>query len=191
MFNLSDPKLPFILFSPEKKGNHPIDNNIACERVCSILYSKDYTVIPLQSYFKERYDRSFIAISTDRDPNQLRKDAIFLIENFDQESIIVKYFGDDQPTKINFDGSERPLLLAIYESAESNKVYLYNGISFSFNEQKRYFFPKKKEDLKAGMIVEYLNDNQWKAKQIFNLDSEYEKMYKLLIKYEKIRVACS
>jgi hypothetical protein len=38
------------------------------------------------------------------------------------------------------------------------------------------------------MIVEYLNKDKWFSKKVENPKLEYEKIYKLLIKYEKIRV---
>ena len=38
------------------------------------------------------------------------------------------------------------------------------------------------------MIVEYFNENKWTKKQISNIETEYENMYKLLIKYKKLRI---
>jgi hypothetical protein len=48
--------------------------------------------------------------------------------------------------------------------------------------------PKKKEDFRQGMIIEYFNNSQWNEKIVFDLDTEWDKMYKLLVKYDKIRV---
>jgi hypothetical protein len=39
------------------------------------------------------------------------------------------------------------------------------------------------------MLVEYLNNNKWCEKLVENPNEEYEKLYKLLIKYDKVRVA--
>jgi hypothetical protein len=117
-------------------------------------------------------------------------DAIYLMDEFDQDTVIVKYKGDEIATKIESTGTEKPMSVAIYDSDLKNKTYLYNGVSFSFVEKKRYFFPKKKEDLKNGMIVEFFNNNKWIQRQVISIESEYEKMFKLLIKYEKIRVEC-
>ena len=50
-------------------------------------------------------------------------------------------------------------------------------------------FRSKKEDFKVGMIVEYLNNKNWIKREVKNIDVEYEDLYKLLIKYDKIRVA--
>lgn len=39
------------------------------------------------------------------------------------------------------------------------------------------------------MIVEYFNKDKWIKKQVINPETEYEKMYDLLIKFNKIRIA--
>ena len=39
------------------------------------------------------------------------------------------------------------------------------------------------------MIVEYFTNNKWYEKKVENPNSEYEDLYKLLIKYDKVRVA--
>ena len=86
------------------------------------------------------------------------------------------------------DGSERPMSVAYYNENTTNKTYLHNGISFSFIEEKRYYTPKGKSDLKNGMIVEYLNDSIWNQRTIVDIDTEYLNLYGLLIKYNKMRV---
>jgi hypothetical protein len=187
MFNLQDPNISYLIITPEKDYNHPTDNHHICERVCSILYSKDYTLIPMQSFMEGKYSKSFFAVSSS-DNDTLRMDSIFLMDQFEQKSVVVKYRHETDPTKISFDGSERTMSLLVYESESRDRIYLHNGISFCFHEQKRYFFPKKKEELKNGMVVEYFNNNRWCSKKVGNIDTEYEKMYKLLMKYEKLRI---
>ena len=39
------------------------------------------------------------------------------------------------------------------------------------------------------MIVEYLNNNKWFEKKIENPVDEWNRMFKLLSKYDKLRVA--
>ena len=92
-------------------------------------------------------------------------------------------------SKIIFDGNEIPVEIQYYDNNENKKTYIHEGISFTLTDKKRYFFPKNKKDLKIGMVVEYFNNNRWCSKQVSNIDLEYEKMYALLIKYEKLRVA--
>ena len=133
--------------------------------------------------------KSFIAVNTSQNTNDdLRSDSIYLMENFGVDNVIVKYNKESDPTKINGDGSETPMSLKVYDQNLENKMYIYNGISFTFNEMKRYYFPKKESDIKKGMIVEYFNNNKWNKKKVEDPSTEYEKLYKLLIKYEKLRI---
>jgi hypothetical protein len=76
----------------------------------------------------------------------------------------------------------------IYNTDAENISYLYNGVSFSFVEQVRYWKPTKKEDFIVGMLVEYFNNNKWYEKKVEDPINEYDKIYKLMIKYDKIRV---
>ena len=190
MFNLLDKNISYIIVSPEKNDNSTLENNVNCEKLCSILYSKDYTIFPITGYYEGKYEKSFLAISSSNNNDDLRFDAIYVMDQFNQDSVIVKYKLDESVSKIYNDGSEKNLSLLVYDSNLNNKSYLYNGISFSFVENKRYFFPKKKEDLKDGMLIEYFNNNKWSQRYISNIDIEFDKMYKLLIKYEKVRIEC-
>lgn len=187
MFNLSDPNIGYLIVSSQNDNSSASDIKFLSDKLAHILYAKDYTLIPVTGYYNQKYEKSFIAISVD-DNDKLRSDAIFLMDEFGQDSVIVKYLNESTAKKILSDGSEVPLGIAIYDSELKNKTYIYNGVSFSFVEQKRYYFPKEKKELKPGMIVEYFNNNKWNSKQINDLDSEYEKLYKLLMKYEKLRV---
>jgi len=174
--NLTNPNISYIILSSDK-----IDDMV------SILYAKNYQVVPIQGYYQGHYENSAIAYS-DIDNDELRKDLIFLLNHFSQDCGIIKYLGETNAKKIFNDGSEKPLGLVMYNTDADNRSYLYNGISFSFVEAKRYWVPKKKEDFKAGMIVEYFNKNKWFSKKVENPELEYNNMYKLLIKYDKIRV---
>jgi hypothetical protein len=79
--------------------------------------------------------------------------------------------------------------IVLYNTDSDNISYLHNGVSFSFVEQVRYWKPNKLEDFKVGMIVEYLNNNKWFEKKIENPVDEWNRMFKLLSKYDKLRVA--
>jgi hypothetical protein len=152
----------------------------------SVLYSKEYQILPIQGYYKGNFEDSVIAWGPDND--SLRRDAIFLLDHFNQDCAIVKYQGDSNAKKVFFDGSEQPLGLLMYNTDSENKSYLHNGVSFSFVEAKRYWVPKTMDDLKVGMIVEYMNNNKWYEKKIQNPKDEWDRMYKLLLKYDKLRV---
>lgn len=187
MFNLSDPNIGYIIISSQNDLTPNADIKYRSDKLANILYAKQYTLIPVTGYYDQRYEKSYIAVNVE-DNDRLRNDAIYLMDEFDQDSVIVKYLNETSAKKILSDGSELPLGIAIYDSDLKNKTYIYNGVSFSFIEQKRYYFPKEKKELKPGMIVEFFNNNKWNSKQIVNLDTEYDKMYKLLMKYEKLRI---
>lgn len=176
MLDLQNYKISFILLSSDK-----IDD------MTSILYAKDYKIIPIQGYYKGQYENSILAFS-DVDNDELRKDLIFLLNHFHQECGIIKYRGESGFKKLFKDGSEKPLGIVLYNTDSENISYLHNGLSFSFVEQVRYWKPTKMEDFKVGMLVEYLNKNKWHQQVVNNPKIEYENIYKLLIKYDKIRV---
>jgi hypothetical protein len=176
VIDLTNPKISYIVVSSEK-----IDD------IMSILYAKNYQIIPLKGYYQGQYEDSLIAFGVDND--ELRKDLIFLLNHFREDCGIVKYFGETGAKKVFKDGSEKPLGIVLYNTDSDNISYLYDGVSFSFVEQVRYWKPKNKEDFSVGMLVEYMNNNKWYTKEVVNVSEEYDKLYKLMIKYDKIRVA--
>lgn len=189
MIDLSNPKVSFIIVNPEMSDISELQNNWNCERTCSVLYSKDFTLFPIKELYKNKYTRAFLGISPSQNNDEIRQDAIQILEFLDINDGVIKYLGDKNPTKIDKFGRETPLIFSVYESDENSRIFIHEGISFAFVEQKRYFIPKKKEHLKEGMMIEYFNNNMWNKKQILKLNEEFEKMYKLLMKYEKIRIA--
>lgn len=153
----------------------------------TVLYSKEYQILPIQGYFNGVFEDSVIAYGQDNET--LRRDVIFLLDHFQQESAIIKYQGETNTKTVFFDGSEYPMDLLMYNTDSTKKTYIHNGISFAFKEAKRYWIPKTMEDLKVGMIVEYMNNNKWYERKVQNPSEEWEKLYKLLIKYDKLRVS--
>lgn len=176
MIDLKNPNISYIVLSSNK-----IDD------MASILYAKNYTIIPLQSYYKGIYENSLIAFGFDND--EIRKDLIFLLEHFKENNGIIKYIGEDDVKRVMFDGSEKPLDIQLYNTNENYVSYIHEGVSFSFIDGVRYWKPNKKEDFKMGMIIEYLNNNKWFKKEVKNPNDEYDKLYKLLMKYDKIRIS--
>ena len=157
------------------------------EDMVSILYAKEYNILPIKNYYKGQYENSVISYGND-DNDTLRSDTLFLLSNFNENCAIIKYKGEVNAKKIFKDGSEIILDALINNVDDNNISYLNNGISFSFVESKRYWKPTNKDDFKVGMLVEYFSNNEWHEKKIENPDQEYEKLYKLLIKYDKVRV---
>jgi len=154
----------------------------------SILYVKDYQVIPIKGYYHGQFEDSIIVVNTG-DNDQFRKDILFLLSQFKQDCAIVKYSGESGVKKVFSDGSQKPMGIVLYNTDAENMSYLYNGLSFSFVESKRYWKPTKKEDFKTGMLVEYLNNDKWYERKVQNPNDEWESLWKLLIKYDKVRVA--
>ena len=84
-----------------------LDNNISyiiiecnqfyLDKISSVLYSKDYTIMNITSYDNNQYKKNILAITSD-DNNTIRKDSIFLIEQFDLNGTYVKY--NDEKVKI-------------------------------------------------------------------------------------------
>ena len=175
--NLQEQNMSYVILSSDK-----LDDMI------SILYAKEYQIIPIKGYYRGQYEDSVIAFGR-VDNDNLRKDVLFLINHFHQECAIIKYLGETSVKKIFKDGSEKPLGIVMYNTDAENISYLYNGVSFSFVEQVRYWKPTKKEDFRVGMLVEYFNKDKWCERLVEDPSQEYEKLYKLLIKYDKVRVA--
>jgi hypothetical protein len=176
VLDLENPKLSFILISSD-----------VLDDMMSILYAKNYQMLPIQGYYQGQYENSALAFS-DVENDELRKDLIFLLNHLKQDCGIIKYKGETGAKKVFSDGSEKPLGIVLYNTDSDNISYLHNGLSFSFVEQVRYWKPTKVEDFKTGMIIEYLNNNKWYQRRVENPKQEWEDMYKLLSKYDKLRI---
>ena len=83
MFNLLDKNISYILVSPERVNNTLSQNNINCEKLCSILYSKDYTIFSITGFHEGKYEKSFLAISSSTNNDELRFDAIYIMDEFE------------------------------------------------------------------------------------------------------------
>ena len=78
---LENPKISFIILSSPK-----------LEDMVSILYAKNYQIIPIQGFYRNNYENSIIAYS-DIENDEMRSDLIFLLNHFHQECGIIKYKG--------------------------------------------------------------------------------------------------
>jgi hypothetical protein len=177
MISLTDPNYSYLIASSEDISG-----------LTSYLYAKEYHVVEMKGYYEGKFENSVIGF-TSFSPDELRMDCIHIMDYFNQDCIIIKYKGEKNAKKIFSDGSEKSLGLIMYNTDSQNKSYIHDGLSFSFVEKQLYYFPKKKSDFKRGMIVEYFNKDKWIKKQVINPETVYEKMYDLLIKFNKIRVA--
>jgi hypothetical protein len=176
VIDLNNPNLSFILLSSNK-----IDDLI------SVLYTKDFSVVPIKGYYRGNFEDSVIAYS-DIDNNELRNQILILLNLFDQNCGFIKYLGQSEVTKISKDGTEREMSVTLYNTDDENMSYLFNGTSFSFVEKVRYWKPTKLDDFKSGMIVEYFNGNRWNQKIVINPVQDWKDSLMLLCKYDKLRV---
>lgn len=174
--DLENKKSSFILISSDK-----------IEEISSILYAKNYNIIDLQEYYRGSYKPCILAYNNEGN-DSLRDDALFILNHFKENSMTIKYLEDEVVKEIKFDGSENLLEVSMFNTDEDKISYVLNGISFSFINSNRYWKPNSKKDLKDGMTVEYMNNNIWHEKEIINLNEEYEDFFKLLIKYNRLRV---
>lgn len=176
MLGLEQPNISYMLISSEN-----------LDQITSVLYAKNYQILPIKGYFEGVFEDSIMAFGR-TDNEELRNDALFLLGHFNEKNAIVKYLGESEAKRVFFNGSEEPLDIVMYNTNESNKSYIHSGISFSFIEKTRYWKPRSQDDLKVGMVVEYQNNNKWYERIVRNPKEEWEKLYKLLTKYDKVRI---
>ena len=188
MFNLQDESLSYLIVNSERSDSTTLENYHNLERLYSVLDSKDFSIFNIKDFRKTKVTPAFLALSQLQENDAIRNDALHILEFMDINSLILKYKDEKNPILLEKNGQETPLLIELYPNDHSDQFYVFEGISFNLKKDKRYFFPKLKNQLKNGMIVEYLNGDVWKSKEIVNLESEYEKMFSLLIKYNKLRI---
>ncbi len=174
MLNLTDNRVSYLLVSSDKS-------------LISYLYSRDYHLLDIKEYHKGQFGDSILAFSNITN-NDIRKDALHILEHFGQNYIIVKYHGEDVVKRVFESGVEYPMGVSLYNTYSENISYIYEGLSFSFIDKDMYYFPKNKSDFKVGMIVEFFSNNKWCEKKVVNPENEYDKMYSILIKYNKVRI---
>ena len=177
MLGLEQPNTSYMLISSP--------NNL--DQITSVLYAKNYQILTIKGYFEGKFEDSIMAFGRVENEN-LRNDTLFILGQFNEKNIIVKYLGESDAKKVFFNGSEEPMEIVMFNTNESYKSYIHSGISFSFVEKTRYWKPKSQEDLKIGMVVEYQNNNKWYERIVRNPKEEWEKLYKLLTKYDKVRI---
>lgn len=174
--NLTAINISYLIFSSNKMSD-----------ISSILWAKDFRIISMQVFFKNQYEEAIIA-SSSIDNDELRKEAIFVLNHLNLDYAIIKYNGEEDARKIFPDGSEELVELVMYNTDDRLKSYIHNGLSFSFKDKNRYWKPTKKEQFKEGMLVEYLNNNKWNQREVKNPSKEYDEFFRLLIKYDRLRI---
>ena len=183
---LNDPYINYIIISGFQSDKDDLVNRLADSRLFDKLIFKDFTVLSMGGN-----QPSYLAYK-DCTNDELRYDAIELMDTFKQNFVICKYIDETEAKKILFDGRESLLGIVKYEGNEDNHNFFVEGNTFSFEPRKRYWKPSQVDHFKEGMVIEMLdNNNQWVEKVVKDPEVEYERMYKLLIKYDKLKVAYS
>jgi hypothetical protein len=174
--NLENINISYLIISSDK-----IDD------IISNLYTMNYNLVEIKSYDGDYHD-ALVAYSDGLDNDKLREGALSILNRLDQEYFIIKYKGEKSAKRLFRDGSEKLLELSMF-NPDSELSYIYKGLSFSFIESKRYWIPNNKEDFRVGMIVEFFSNNKWNEKLVENPLEEWDDIYKLMLKYKKLRVA--
>jgi hypothetical protein len=188
MFNLQNEDLSFIIINSEKEFQTVLENYHNSERLYSVLDSKEFSIFKLKDFKKSKMSPAYLAVTQLKENDSIRAEALHILEFMDISSLILKYKDSKNPILLEKNGHETPLLFEFYPNNQEEQFYVLEGLSFNFKKDQRFFFPKNKSHLKQGMVVEYLNDDIWKSRKIDNLDVEYNKMYSLLMKYDKLRI---
>jgi hypothetical protein len=178
-----------MIVSAFRADRNTIENENRSSKLESILYSKEYTIQHLRGYANGHWEDTYLAHNSEIGNEELKKDALYLLSQFDQDDIIIKYRDEPIIRRIYKDGNEKPLSLNMYDSDLQNKSYIFQGLSFSFKEQRQYKNITDKSELKPGMIVEICNNNKWIEKQVEDPEKEWLNVYQLFAKHNKIRLS--
>jgi len=171
-------------FNKESDNHRNIKVNSSLE---DSIYLLDYTILKLGYESNGYTSDALFCYNLNRTSDDLRKDVLYLLSKYTIHSAVIKYVDEPLPKKIYRSGEELNLNLVDWSNDNSIENYFYNGVRFSFKEMKRYSMIKDIKDLKIGMTVEYFNNNSWTPKVVENVEDEWNKMYKLLVKYNKLR----
>ena len=115
---LDDPYINYIIISGYQSNKDDLNNRLANSKLFDKLIFKDFTVINMGGS-----QPSFLAYK-DCSNDELRYDAIELMDAFKQKYVICKYTKETEAKKILFDGSESLLGLVKYEGNENNHFFL-------------------------------------------------------------------
>ena len=186
MLNLNDNNTSYIIVSASKSDTDKEVNDKRNSNLEDELYLLEFDITNIDGYINGVYEKSFIAtkqISND----DLRITAIQLMDRYEQDNIIIKYLNESNAKKIYQDGGEKSLGTISFSDDLSNKSYICGTMSFSFLEMNRYHYLKDESEFKPGMIVEMLMNNDKWVERIVQ-ENEYDKIYKLMSKYNKVRI---
>lgn len=155
------------------------------EAVCSYLWSVDYDI----DYMKtDKGDTVLIADLPYVESKRLKYDISNLYNLSIIERAYIKYDNSGYIHEVFSGGEEESFKITYFPTNENTEFFIYKNYSFSINNFKKYWKPSEEKDFKEGMVVELLNNNNWITMKVENPQKEFNDIYKLFIKYDKIRV---
>lgn len=156
--------------------------------IFSYLHSRNYQISEIDKFSNGIFEKCLIAFS-ENSGGSIVPDINHLFKIFDIKSIIYKFSGYKKPMVVHKDGSKSFLEIVFYSNDPDLDSYIREGVSFSFIKSKEYFYPKKKDEFREGMIVECFSTSGWIEKTVGkNVEEEYKSVYSILSKYDRIRV---
>lgn len=177
----------FIIASAYSEKNDDYTNSLLTSQLEDRLYRNEFTLIP---FTKKGGGKSFLAFKENAtNNNELRYEAIEINDTYYQDSVYVKYYGECVIKKVLKSGSEINTKLTNYNDLEEETTFYNENYAFSLIDLQSYFKPQSKKDFKEGMVVEILNNKgYWIPREVDNVQEEWDNMYKLLIKYGRVRI---
>ncbi len=94
MIGLNNKDISFILLTSSK-----------LDAISSILYVNEYNMINLKGYYMNEYN-DYIMAYNEKDNDELRKDIISILNEFDENSAIIKYRGESNFKRIFKNGQK-------------------------------------------------------------------------------------
>jgi len=187
MLELTEKSASYLIVSPARDLRDQSVAALEASRAQSMLYGRNYTLISLTGYSGGVYDRSFLAYGQ-QDNDSLRSDALAYMRESAQGDVVVKYSGSSELTLLSRDGSEHPLSVHPYDGSEGVRAFIHGSDCFTLRRERRYRMVESRAEIKRGMVLEYLNNGRWNEVRVADPDTEYDRMFRLLIKYGKLRV---
>ena len=162
------------------------DTNI--DNISSYLYSRDYKLIEMTKFKDGTFTDCLVGI-TEKIKSDVMSDINHISNHFKLQFVIAKFFGDECPVRLNENGTIDDLDLIMYDTNLDLDSYIKDGVSFSFVKKKKYSYPKEKKDFKVDMIIECYSSNGWIEKIVKDVDSEFDSIYSILSKFDRVRVS--
>lgn len=152
----------------------------------SLLYSRGYILQTIQKVVDGQGSEALLAYKNSAGED-LERDIFELFDKAHLDSVILLH--DGFYTHIKGQGSRIELEISTDQSSGGDELF------FVIKERPLFFSPKKlykdilqKEELIGEKMVQIFNQNRWQTMIIENLDEDWNNIYKLFAKYNKLRL---